>query len=53
VQGEAAVPIVLTTQTCARARIEAAVAAIQALGVASEAPFVMPVELGGGARMGR
>ncbi|OQW60278.1 MAG: hypothetical protein A4S17_10540 [Proteobacteria bacterium HN_bin10] len=53
VQGEAAVPIVLTTQTCARARIEAAVAAIQALGVASEAPFVMPVEHGGGARMGR
>jgi homoserine dehydrogenase len=44
VHDEAAVPIVLTTQTCARARVEAAVAAIEALDVIAEAPFVMPVE---------
>jgi homoserine dehydrogenase len=44
VHDEAAVPIVLTTQTCARARVEAAVAAIDALDVTAEAPFVMPVE---------
>ena len=39
-----AVPIVLTTQTCARARVDAAVAAIEALDVTVEPPFVMPVE---------
>ncbi len=39
-----AVPIVLTTQTCARARMDAAVAAIEALDVIVEPPFVMPVE---------
>lgn len=42
-----AVPIVLTTQTCPRARMEAAVKAIEALDVTSEAPFVMPVEHAG------
>jgi homoserine dehydrogenase len=42
-----AVPIVLTTQTCARARMENAVAAIAALDVITEAPFVMPVEHAG------
>jgi homoserine dehydrogenase len=39
-----AVPIVLTTQTCARAKMEAAVRAIEALDVTAEPPFVMPVE---------
>jgi homoserine dehydrogenase len=39
-----AVPIVLTTQTCARAKMEVAVRAIEALDVTAEAPFVMPVE---------
>jgi len=39
-----AVPIVLTTQTCARARMDSAVAAIEALDVTVEPPFVMPVE---------
>lgn len=39
-----AVPIVLTTQTCARSKMEAAVQAIAALDVAAEPPFVMPVE---------
>lgn len=39
-----AVPIVLTTQACARAAIEAAAAGIAALDVVSEAPYVMPVE---------
>ncbi len=39
-----AVPIVLTTQTCARPRMEAAVKAIEALDVSAEAPFLMPVE---------
>jgi homoserine dehydrogenase len=39
-----AVPIVLTTQTCVRAKMEAAVRAIEALDVIAEAPFVMPVE---------
>ncbi|MEZ5956093.1 MAG: homoserine dehydrogenase [Hyphomonadaceae bacterium] len=39
-----AVPIVLTTQTCARGKMEAAVRAIEALDVAAEPPFVMPVE---------
>jgi homoserine dehydrogenase len=42
-----AVPIVLTTQTCARAKMENAVAAIEALDVITEAPFVMPVEHAG------
>ena len=40
----AGLPIVLTTQTCARAAIEAAMAAIQALDVAAEPPYLMPVE---------
>lgn len=39
-----AVPIVLTTQTCTRASVEAAVGAIKALDVVAEAPLVMPVE---------
>ncbi|MEZ5960650.1 MAG: homoserine dehydrogenase [Hyphomonadaceae bacterium] len=39
-----AVPIVLTTQMCARAKMETAVRAIEALDVTAEAPFVMPVE---------
>ena len=39
-----AVPIVLTTQTCARSRVEAAVKAIEALDVSAEAPFLIPVE---------
>jgi homoserine dehydrogenase len=42
-----AVPIVLTTQTCARAKMEAAVRAIEALDVTAEPPFVMPVETAG------
>lgn len=42
-----AVPIVLTTQTCSRTKMEAAVRAIEALDVTAEAPFVMPVEPGG------
>lgn len=47
-----AVPIVLTTQTCPRASVEAAVAAIQALDVTTEPPYVMPVEASG-ARWGK
>jgi homoserine dehydrogenase len=47
---EPAVPIVLTTQTCARAKMEAAVAAIEALDVVTEPPFVMPVEHAGWSR---
>lgn len=39
-----AVPIVLTTQTCARAAVERAVKAIEALEVVVEPPYVMPVE---------
>lgn len=46
------VPIVLTTQTCSRSRMEAAVRTIEALDVTAEAPFVMPVEHSG-ARWGR
>jgi homoserine dehydrogenase len=42
-----AVPIVLTTQSCARTKVEAAVAAMEALDVVSQAPFVMPVEHSG------
>lgn len=41
------VPIVLTTQSCTRASVEAAVAAIQSLDVVSETPYVMPVEESG------
>lgn len=41
------VPIVLTTQTCARASVEAAVKAMQALDVVVEPPYVMPVEVSG------
>lgn len=47
-----AVPIVLTTQTCPRAAVEAAVTAMQALDVVVEPPYVMPVEVSG-ARWGR
>jgi len=47
VQDEPAVPIVLTTQTCARAAIEAAIAAIAALEVTTEPAYVMPVEQSG------
>ncbi len=39
-----AVPIVLTTQVCARAAVETAAQAIEALDVTAEAPYVMPVE---------
>jgi len=39
-----AVPIVLTTQACARPAIDASVAAIEALDVVTEAPYVLPVE---------
>ncbi|MBL8536479.1 MAG: homoserine dehydrogenase [Hyphomonadaceae bacterium] len=42
--GEQAVPIVLTTQACGRAAVEAAVRAIHALGVTAEPPYIMPVE---------
>ncbi|MEZ5994522.1 MAG: homoserine dehydrogenase [Hyphomonadaceae bacterium] len=42
-----AVPIVLTTQTCARAAMERAVHSIAELDVAAEAPFLMPVEPAG------
>jgi homoserine dehydrogenase len=38
------VPIVLTTQHCQRASVEAAVRAMQALDAVAEAPLVMPVE---------
>jgi homoserine dehydrogenase len=38
------VPIVLTTQACPRAAVETAVQAIGALDVATEPPYVMPVE---------
>jgi hypothetical protein len=44
VHGEPAVPIVLTTQVCARLDLDAAVAEIAALDVAAEAPHVMPIE---------
>jgi homoserine dehydrogenase len=42
-----AVPIVLTTQACARAAVETAVKAIEALDVVAEAPYLMPVEESG------
>ena len=38
------VPIVLTTQACARTAVEAAARAIEALDVTAEAPYLMPVE---------
>ena len=41
------VPIVLTTQPCARGAVEIAVAAIEALEVTAEPPYVMPVEESG------
>lgn len=41
------VPIVLTTQSCARAALEKAVDAIQRLDVVAEAPYVMPIEESG------
>ncbi len=44
-----AVPIVLTTQSCPRAAVERAVRAIEALNVAVEQPYVMPVEPSQGA----
>lgn len=47
VQDGPAVPIVLTTQTCARVKMEAAVKSMEALDVIAEAPFVMPVEHAG------
>lgn len=47
VSDDPAVPIVLTTQTCARARMEAAVKAIEALDVIDDEPLVMPVEHAG------
>ena len=37
-------PIVLTTQACARTAVEAAARAIEALDVIAEAPYLMPVE---------
>ncbi|ANP44599.1 homoserine dehydrogenase [Candidatus Viadribacter manganicus] len=52
VHGGPAVPIVLTTQTCARPRMELAVRAIEALDVCAEPPLLMPVEHSG-ARWGR
>ncbi|MBI1187597.1 MAG: ACT domain-containing protein [Alphaproteobacteria bacterium] len=39
-----AVPIVLTTQPCARASLEAAAAQIQSLEAAVAAPRIMPIE---------
>lgn len=42
-----AVPIVLTTQSCARASVDRAIKAIEGLDVVAEAPFVMPVEASG------
>jgi homoserine dehydrogenase len=42
-----AVPIVLTTQSCARASLETAVAAIERLDVVAEPPYVMPIEESG------
>ena len=41
------VPIVLTTQICARSALDAAAAAIEAAGVVTETPRVMPIEEGG------
>ncbi len=44
------VPIVLTTQSCARTAIDAAVTAIEALDVVAEPARVMPIEETGGKR---
>jgi homoserine dehydrogenase len=44
------VPIVLTTQTCPRAALDAAVAEIASLDVAAASPLVIPVEDGGARR---
>jgi homoserine dehydrogenase len=41
------VPIVLTTQTCARAALDAAAKAIEGSGVVAEAPRIMPIEESG------
>jgi len=41
------VPIVLTTQTCARAKLNAAAKAIEASGVVAEPPRIMPIEESG------
>ncbi len=41
------VPIVLTTQTCARVALDAAAKAIDASGVVAEAPRLMPIEESG------
>jgi homoserine dehydrogenase len=38
------VPIVLTTQTCARKALDAAAKAIEGAGVVAEAPRVWPIE---------
>ena len=46
------VPIVLTTQACARTAIDAAVKAIEALDVVAECARVMPIEQAGGRRFG-
>ena len=41
------VPIVLTTQTCARKALDAAAKAIETSGVVAEAPRIMPIEESG------
>lgn len=52
-QSTAAVPIVLTTQACPRAAVEAAASNIEALDAAVEAPYVLPVEETGARLVGR
>ncbi|MES1202479.1 MAG: homoserine dehydrogenase [Pseudomonadota bacterium] len=42
------VPIVLTTQSCARSALDAAASAIESLDAVSEPPRVMPIEESGG-----
>lgn len=42
------VPIVLTTQPCARTALDAAAAAIESLDAVTEPPLVMPIEPSGG-----
>jgi len=44
VHQEELVPIVLTTQACARAALEQAAAAIETLDAVAEAPRIMPIE---------
>lgn len=44
VQGGSTVPIVLTTQTCARSALDAAAQAISEVGAVSEPPRIMPIE---------